>query len=131
MDNNKISELLGKYSIANEADDFLRSFLNIMDTGADSFCVSTGFQSLDQYLKEGFQSGRLITIGARPSIGKTSFAISLINNMLKRDKKVLFFSLEMSSKDIIRRLVSGVSCVSLHDILTMAPLMNSLKLCLL
>lgn len=36
--------------------------------------------------------------------------------MLERDKKILFFSLEMSSKDIISRLVASISRVSLHDI---------------
>lgn len=116
MYKDKIIELLDKYSIENEADEYLRSFLSMLGAGSDSFCVSTGYPSLDQYLKGGFHSGQLITIGARPSIGKTAFAISLIRNMLERDKKILFFSLEMSSKDIISRLVAGISGVSLHDI---------------
>ena len=116
MNKDKIIELLDKYSIENEADEYLRSFLSMLGAGSDSFCVSTGYPSLDQYLKGGFHSGQLITIGARPSIGKTAFAISLIRNMLERDKKILFFSLEMSSKDIISRLVTGISGVSLHDI---------------
>ena len=116
MDKNKISELLDKYSIENEADEYLRSFLSMLGAGSDSFCVSTGFPSLDQYLKGGFHSGQLITIGARPSVGRLSFALSLIRNMLERDKKILFFSLEMSSKDIISRLVTGISGVCLHDI---------------
>ena len=116
MDKNKTIELLDKYSIENKADEFLRSFLRMIDAGLDSFCVSTGFPSLDQYLNGGFQSGQLITIGAQPSIGRLSFALSLIRNMLERDKKILFFSLEMSSKDIISRLVAGISGVNLHDI---------------
>lgn len=116
MNKDKIIELLDKYSIENEVDEYLRSFLSMLGAGLDSFCVSTGYPSLDQYLKGGFHSGQLITIGARPSIGKTAFAISLIRNMLERDKKILFFSLEMSSKDIISRLVAGISGVSLHDI---------------
>ena len=116
MDKNKISELLDKYSIENEADEYLRSFLSMLGSGSDSFCVSTGYLALDQYLKGGFHYGQLITMGARPSIGKTAFAISLIRNMLERDKKILFFSLEMSTKDIISRLVASISGVSLHDI---------------
>lgn len=116
MNKDRIIELMDKYSIKNEADEFLRSFLSMLGSGSDSFCVSTGYPSLDQYLKGGFHSGQLITIGARPSIGKTAFVISLIRNMLERDKNILFFSLEMFSKDIISRLVTGVSGVSLHDI---------------
>ena len=100
MNKDKIIELLDKYSIENEADEYLRSSLSMLSTGSDSFCASTGFPSLDQYLKGGFHSGQLITIGARPSTGRLSFALSLIRNMLERDKKILFFSLEMSSKDI-------------------------------
>lgn len=116
MNKDKIIELLDKYSIENEADEYLRSSLSMLSTGSDSFCASTGFPSLDQYLKGGFHSGQLITIGARPSTGRLSFTLSLIRNMLERDKKILFFSLEMSSKDIISRLVAGISGICLQDI---------------
>ena len=116
MNKNEIIELLDEYSIQNEADEYLHSFLSMINKRLDSFLISTGFFTLDQYLNGGFRYGQLITIGARPSIGKTAFAISLIRNMLERDKKILFFSLEMSTKDIISRLVTGISGVSLHDI---------------
>ena len=116
MNKNEIIELLDEYSIQNEADEYLHSFLSMINKRLDSFLISTGFFTLDQYLNGGFRYGQLITIGARPSIGKTAFAISLIRNMLERDKKILFFSLEMSSKDIISRLVASISGVSLHNI---------------
>ena len=116
MKKDKVIEILDKFSIENEADEYLRSFLSMINKRLDSFLISTGFLTLDQYLKGGFHYGQLITIGARPSIGKTAFAISLIRNMLERDKKILFFSLEMSSKDIISRLIASISGVSLYDI---------------
>lgn len=116
MNKEKIIELLDKYSIENKADEYFRSFLRMMSAGSDSFLIPTDFSALDQYLEGGFHSGQLVTIGARPSIGKTAFAISLIRNMLERGKKILFFSLEMSSEDIISRLVTGISGASLHDI---------------
>ena len=116
MHKDRRTELLDEYSIEKEADEYLRSFLNMISKRLDSFLISTGFFTLDQYLNGGFRYGQLITIGARPSIGKTAFAISLIRNMLERDKKILFFSLEMSTKDIISRLVASISGVSLHDI---------------
>ena len=116
MHRDRKTELLDEYSIEKEADEYLRSFLNMISKRLESFLISTGFFSLDQYLNGGFHYGQLITMGARPSIGKTAFAISLIRNMLERDKKILFFSLEMSTKYIISRLVASISGVSLHDI---------------
>ena len=116
MHKDRRTELLDEYSIEKEADEYLRSFLNMISKRLDSSLISTGFFPLDQYLNGGFHYGQLITMGARPFIGKTAFAISLIRNMLERDKKILFFSLEMSTKDIISRLVASISGVSLHDI---------------
>ena len=67
-------------------------------------------------LNGGLYSGQLIAIGARHSVGKTSFAVSLARNMIERNKRILFFSLEMSADDIIGRLIVGISCVNLYNI---------------
>lgn len=75
--------------------------------------VTTGFNILDSYLNGGWKNGELILIGARPSVGKTSLALSFAENAAKEGKKVLFFSIEMNALDIFERLfsfVTGIPC---------------------
>lgn len=66
--------------------------------------VPTGFENLDANLTGGFLNGTMISIGARPSTGKTTFAINIAN--FNRTKKTLFFSLEMSAAMIYDRLLA-------------------------
>jgi len=78
--------------------------------------VPTGFQVLDSYLNGGVRPGDLCLIGARPSVGKSSFALSLAYNAAKLGKKVLFFSIEMTSLDLYERLLafdSGMPCTDI------------------
>ncbi len=68
--------------------------------------IPSGFKDLDQ-LTMGFQNSEFIVIGARPSVGKTAFALTIAANMAIRQKiPVGFFSLEMSSMAIMQRLLS-------------------------
>lgn len=113
----KYSSLVENSSIKNNLKGYYNSLYATLDNVYRT-CVSTGFPSLDQYLnKKDCPVWQLITIGARPSIGKTAFAVSLIRNMLVKGKRILFFSFEMSSKNIISRLVSSISKVSLYNII--------------
>lgn len=105
---------MNKCSPENETCKYL-SYLSVLYHG-DSFPLPTGFDELDKHLNGGLYSGQLIAIGARSSIGKTSFAVSLACNMVERNKRIQFFSLEMSADDIISRLISGVSRVNLYSI---------------
>ncbi|MBN2737814.1 MAG: replicative DNA helicase [Spirochaetales bacterium] len=69
--------------------------------------VPTGFKELDD-LTSGFQKTELIIIGARPSVGKTAFALSMAANMaLHHNIAVGFFTLEMSAMALMQRLVSS------------------------
>ncbi len=71
--------------------------------------LKTGFRDLDKKTA-GFQKGDLIIVGARPAMGKTTFAQNLAYNIASINKKgVLFFSLEMGSNEIIDRMISDVS----------------------
>jgi replicative DNA helicase len=68
--------------------------------------MPSGFKELDQ-LTLGFQNSEFIVIGARPSVGKTAFALTIAANLAIRNKvPVGFFSLEMSSMAIMQRLLS-------------------------
>ncbi|MBP5647901.1 replicative DNA helicase [Candidatus Saccharibacteria bacterium] len=73
--------------------------------------LKTGFRDLDK-VTAGFQKGDLIIIGARPAMGKTTFAQNLAYNIASINKKgVLFFSMEMAANEIIDRMISDVSGV--------------------
>ena len=74
--------------------------------------VPTGFTDFDDKTS-GLQKGDLIVIAARPSMGKTAFVLSLARNAAVRSKKpVAFFSLEMSSTQLVTRLISSESEIS-------------------
>lgn len=69
--------------------------------------VPSGYDELDKYTF-GFQKSEFIVVGARPSVGKTAFALSMAANMSIRNKiPVGFFTLEMSRNAIMQRLVGS------------------------
>ncbi|MDO4759728.1 MAG: replicative DNA helicase [Candidatus Saccharibacteria bacterium] len=73
--------------------------------------LKSGFRDLDNKTA-GFQKGDLVIIGARPAMGKTTFAQNIAYNIAKYNNKgVLFFSMEMASNEIIDRIISDVSGV--------------------
>ena len=80
-----------------------KTFKQITEGNAERFI--TGFNDLDAVLS-GVEKGTLITIGARPAMGKTAFILSIMSNLLKQNKKCLLFSLEMSTSQIIKRLIA-------------------------
>jgi len=69
--------------------------------------VPSGFSKLDKLLG-GFQKSDLIILAARPGVGKTSLAMNVAINAAKRyGQRVAFFSLEMSSEQLVQRLLSA------------------------
>ncbi len=80
--------------------------------------LSTGFIELD-YDTAGFQPSDLILIAARPSMGKTAFVLNIAEHMAFHDNKcVAIFSLEMSKKQLVNRLLAMESHVSSQNIRT-------------
>ncbi|MDC8829852.1 replicative DNA helicase [Alteromonas gilva] len=80
--------------------------------------VTTGFSDLDKKTS-GLQPSDLIIVAARPSMGKTTFAMNLAENaMLAEDKPVLVFSLEMPSEQIMMRMLASLSRVDQTKIRT-------------
>lgn len=74
--------------------------------------LASGFYSLDS-LTQGFQNSDLIILAGRPSIGKTAFSLSVSLNVVKFSKlPIIFFSLEMSKKQILYRLLSMETNIS-------------------
>lgn len=80
--------------------------------------LETGFSVLDKYCNGGLSPEDYVIVAARPSIGKTAFAISMMLNMINNGKKVAFFSLEMPGAKIATRMLSMDSKVPASKINT-------------
>jgi len=99
--------------------------------------VRSGFGDLDA-LTTGLQKSDLVILAARPSVGKTSFALNIAEHAAVRDKQsVGIFSLEMSKEQLVLRLLSSVSGIDSQrlrtgfleelDFARIAPAMNALS----
>ncbi len=78
--------------------------------------IATGFRKLDTQLS-GLQPSDLILIAARPSVGKTAFVLNITETVAVKNKiPVAIFSLEMSSEQLINRIISQNSMVSSQKI---------------
>ena len=67
--------------------------------------VLTGFKDVDEIFG-GFNPGDLIILAARPAVGKTSFALNIASRAAQLGTSIAFFSLEMSSTQLIKRIIS-------------------------
>lgn len=79
--------------------------------------LNTGFLDLNRFTL-GLQKGDLIVIAGRPSMGKTTFAMNVAEKAAQSGAKVLFFSLEMSDKQLTYRIISSLGSVSLSNLQT-------------
>lgn len=84
-------------------------------------CFKTGFTDLDTIIKIPENKGALITIGARPAMGKTTFMLSIMEKMLDANKKVIYFSIEMPTEQLLKKILFQKAEVS-H----IKPLLNNL-----
>jgi len=90
----------------------------LVKQGLDITGVSTGYTDLDSKTS-GLQRSDLIIVAARPSMGKTTFAMNLCENaMMLQDKPVLVFSLEMPAEQIMMRMLASLSRVNQTHIRT-------------
>ncbi len=90
----------------------------LYDRGQRITGLETHFEDLDS-ITSGLQKSDLIIVAARPSMGKTAFAINIAENAAVRDKKVVgVFSLEMSRESLILRMLCSQSMVDSHKLRT-------------
>lgn len=74
--------------------------------------LSTGFSDIDRALS-GLNKSDLILVAARPGMGKSSFALNLATNVSKKSNKAIaIFSLEMSSEQLVSRILSSEGAIS-------------------
>lgn len=79
--------------------------------GEEAQGLATGFTGLDRVLA-GMGKSDLVLIGARPGMGKTSFALNIATNVAAKTKKtVCIFSLEMSAEQLVNRMISSEALV--------------------
>ena len=71
------------------------------------------FEKLDNLLAGGLYGSMLFTIGARPSVGKTAYAVNLARQIVSEDPEVQvdFFTLEMNKREMLNRFISAVANV--------------------
>ena len=84
--------------------------------------IPTGFPDLDRLIGGGLKAGEMFVLAARPSIGKTAFALNIVRNIIMREisgkrKNVLFFTLEMSGEQVAQRLLCAEAKVPLSAIM--------------
>ncbi len=98
------------------ANDVMLDIDHIVETGEETLGMASGFPDLDK-LTTGMYGGDLTIVAARPSMGKTSFALAIAQNVARKNpsQAVAVFSLEMSSKQLARRLVSMLAEVNSND----------------
>lgn len=74
--------------------------------------IKTGFKLLDRKI-ESMKPGALCILAARPSVGKTAFALTVaINAAIRNNKKVAIFSFEMPTVQLVQRMLTTVSQIS-------------------
>ena len=107
-----------------------KSLIDITDENYQNyFCdkerklIKTGIKAVDDTIIA-FEPGDTITIGARPAVGKSAFAMQLVKNMSESGWKVGYFNLEMTEKQVFERLVASESGIGLTRIRKALRFMN-------
>jgi replicative DNA helicase len=111
-----ISAWLNAFALAMAAQDSGLLSDEVAAAQAAQAPISTGLRSLDHWLRGGMKRGNLLTVGATPAQGKTALALTIAANVARAGGRVLVFSLEMTTAELLTRLISQVSRVS-QDVL--------------
>jgi len=106
----------GKVSEFAQMGELLRSAMQRIDVmqerGRPIVGISSGFYDLDN-ITNGFRNSELIIVAARPSMGKTSFALNVaVNAALKENLPVAVFSLEMTKEQLVERILCSFARIN-------------------
>lgn len=92
------------------------SIIEDMLSPDDSPVFPTGFSELDEKLDGGLKGGEMIIVAARPGVGKSTLAVDIMREgCFRHGKNVLFFSLEMTRKELLTRIMSAEFTVRQSD----------------
>ncbi|MBS8265386.1 replicative DNA helicase [Mesobacillus boroniphilus] len=104
----EVAQRKGGGAFHNIKDVLVRTYDNIEEMHnrkGDITGLETGFTELDR-ITAGFQRNDLIIVGARPSVGKTAFALNIAQNVAKKTgENVAIFSLEMGAEQLVMRVL--------------------------
>lgn len=101
----KASEPFEHDLMSNNIDRLLETF-----SSSDNKAISTGFKELDEHLSGGIHKGELTLIGAAPSLGKTTLAMQIVENIAQTtNEEILIFSLEMSKAQHFAKSLSRLT----------------------
>ena len=109
----------GGVKIVNQAEAVMETFEKMSQAqkkdGKESDRIMTGIKPLDR-MTGGLSGSKLMIIGARPSVGKSIFAMTICMNAAKQGKRVLYISLEMEEDELIEREFAAESLIPLTEI---------------
>ena len=89
---------------------------NIINHKDELLGLETGLYDLDNFL-QGLKNSDFMILAARPSMGKTAFALNIASHLsIKKDTPVAFFSLEMSSNQLVHRIFSSYGLIPLFKL---------------
>lgn len=86
----------------------MQGFLDGITESVNTPCISTGFKELDSFLDGGLYEG-LYTVGAISSMGKTTFALQIADQIAGSGTDVLFITLEMAASEIMAKSISRLT----------------------
>jgi replicative DNA helicase len=103
-------------SVGQVLDNYFTELDYIRNNRGDVIGVPTGYTELDR-LTGGLQRSDLVILAARPAVGKTSFALGIAHSAaLNHQRRIGIFSLEMSSSQLVLRLLSSETGVDTHKL---------------
>lgn len=122
----KIEEMLSKITkkmvvtkVDNIQSQTLKAYMdieNIINNKGNLLGLETGLHDLDNFL-QGLKNSDFIILAARPSMGKTAFALNIASYLaIEKDISVAFFSLEMSSSQLIHRIFSSRGLIKMTNL---------------
>jgi replicative DNA helicase len=107
------ASVLGVKDLVNKAIGTIENFFSRKGTLTG---LATGFTDLDR-MTDGLHGSEMIVIAARPSMGKTSLAMNIVEHVVLEDKlPVAVFSLEMSAEALVMRMMCSIARVNLRSI---------------
>jgi replicative DNA helicase len=108
-----------KESFTSLKDEVYKTIEYLEEVSADkskALGLPTGFTDLDN-MTNGLHGGEMIVVAARPSMGKTAFAMNIVEHVgVEKKLPVAIFSLEMSSQQLCQRLISGRSQIDMRTL---------------
>ncbi|WP_426429103.1 DnaB helicase C-terminal domain-containing protein [Staphylococcus equorum] len=117
--NYMVEELKDLTNISTKKDDGTKRYANelVEDLYSDEPInrIKTKYRAMDEKIG-GFEPSQLVVIAARPSVGKTGFALNMMWNIASEGYETSFFSIETTGKNVLQRLLATITGIELNRI---------------